>query len=186
MNKGAHRRVKRGRITGRRLGMETAGLVLSLFLIVNQSIGLIAARASSGASRVSRDRIPGFVDTTTVTHGGEGDVSAAKPPTHDSATTPRTSPTGPGAPVAPFVAITSSQIDAFQGQIAGTSNWTAGNLCQGNGVCYHELDYVPHRIIFKNLTGGTTYTIGVSIDVFDGAGHPGYYEINTPTGSGLT
>ncbi|MFB3739753.1 MAG: hypothetical protein ACE14W_12435, partial [Candidatus Velamenicoccus archaeovorus] len=83
--------------------------------------------------------------------------------------------------------IDSTDIDAFEGLIStgdpgDDSDWTPGNLCQSNVECYHELDNVPHRIILKNLTPGTEYTITVLIDFQDNAGHPGYDEINGVVG----
>jgi hypothetical protein len=78
----------------------------------------------------------------------------------------------------PHLAITSSEVDYFEGQIAGSTNWTPGNLCQGNGICYKELENVPHRIGLKSLTAGTQYTFTILLDAFDGSGHPGFANLN--------
>jgi len=87
--------------------------------------------------------------------------------------------------------IVNNQVGGFEGLLAGgnpsvASDWTPGNLCAGNGTCYHELDNVPHRIFLKGLTSGTTYEFTILADT-EKSGTPGYDNINTPTAiSGVT
>ena len=83
--------------------------------------------------------------------------------------------------------IASTQIDAFQGLLAGKDpsadpSWTSGNLCGNTTDCYHELDNVPHRILFKDLQAGEQYAIIVLVDARDNAGHPGYDGVNSVVG----
>jgi uncharacterized repeat protein (TIGR01451 family) len=146
------------------------GLVMTVFLAIGQ-VGLIAASADgwndrSGGSSSTRDA--GSSDVIKVqsdaaaprNDGGKGNVSAG--------------------PVVNNLAIVSNQVDAFEGILAGTTNWVTSNLCAGNGICYKELENVPERALFKNLTSGTVYTFTVLVDAFDGAGHPGFSNINSP------
>ncbi len=81
----------------------------------------------------------------------------------------------------------STQIDAFQGLLAGKdpsadASWTGGNLCGNTTDCYRELDNVPHRILFRNLEAGKHYAITILIDARDNAGHAGYDAINSVVG----
>ena len=91
---------------------------------------------------------------------------------------------GASAEAAP---IESTQIDAFQGLLAGKdpsadAGWTSGNLCGNTTTCYRELDNVPHRILFRNLEAGKRYAITILIDARDNAGHAGYDGINSVVG----
>ncbi len=93
---------------------------------------------------------------------------------------------GKGA-AADAIPIASTQIDAFQGLLAGKDpaadpSWTSGNLCGNTTDCYHELANVPHRILFKDLQAGKQYEITVLVDAWDNAGHPGYDGINSVVG----
>jgi uncharacterized repeat protein (TIGR01451 family) len=87
--------------------------------------------------------------------------------------------------------IVNNQVGGLQGLLAGgnpnvSSDWTPGNLCAGNGTCYHELDNVPHRIFLNGLTSGTTYEFTILADTLNSGTH-GYDNINTPSAiSGVT
>ncbi len=158
-----------GQVTTGRPRFRAAGVVVGLLLVISQSIGIIAASASGDP----RERTGAFSSTTSVSKGSSPKGSAPAPKAGNGTTAPVVLATQP---------IVSNQIDAFEGQIAGTTNWTPGNLCQSNGPCYHELDNVPHRIIFKNLSPGTEYSVTVLIDFKDNAGHRGYDNVNGVTG----
>src|SRR5438093_2272977 len=191
--RGMHR--NRGRHSKGGPRFELVVLVVSLALVISQSLGMIAASAigpgsfsawgwHSQASSTSKDAASvTSKDAASVTHEASGGASQV---TQTSATTGRSRSSSTAVALAP-TPIVPNQIDFFQGLIAGGNpanegDWTSGNLCQGNGPCYHELDNVPHRIGFNGLTPGTEYSITVLIDSKDQAGHPGYDNINSVVG----
>jgi hypothetical protein len=94
---------------------------------------------------------------------------------------------GTRAAVPDAAPIETTQIAAFQGLLAGkspseASSWTGANLCGNTRGCYRELENVPHRILFRNLSADTKYTITALVDARDNAGHPGYDGINSVAG----
>ncbi|MEP7033616.1 MAG: hypothetical protein ABI879_06530, partial [Actinomycetota bacterium] len=148
--------------------------------------------AAAGTTSDPRGRDDGTTsDTTVVADSGRASPSTktGSPSTKSASpsTSTRTSQ-GAGAQLQPVV---NNQVGGFEGLLAGgdpnnANDWTPGNLCAGNGSCYHELDNVPHRIFLNGLTSGTTYEFTILADT-QKSGTPGYDNINTPTAvSGVT
>jgi uncharacterized repeat protein (TIGR01451 family)/fimbrial isopeptide formation D2 family protein len=170
----------------RRLASATftvTGLVLSIFLMFGQ-LGLIVASADD------RGRDGTFEsDTDVITtddgsgSGGAGAAASSGAPQIQSRDDAAVR-TGRNQSKIP---IDNNQVGALEGLIAGgdpsdNGDWTPGNLCQGNGPCYHELDNVPHRILLNGLTAGTEYSFTILIDAQDNAGHRGYDDLGNVVG----
>ncbi len=164
--RGSERRNHRLKRTG--MVFSAVGLVMTVFLAIGQ-VGLIAASADGW-----NDRSGGSASTR---NGGSTDSvkvrTAAAAPRNDGAKGDLVA-----GPVVNNLAIVTNQVDSFEGILAGTSDWVTSNLCAGNGPCYKELDNVPERMLLKGLTPGTEYTFTVYLDAFDGAGHPGFSNLN--------
>jgi uncharacterized repeat protein (TIGR01451 family) len=172
--RGSHRRSRRHR----RLVSTTftvTGLVLSIFLMFGP-LGLIVAsaddRGRDGSFESDTDVISNDSDSRSSGGGAGGSSIKAR---DDNAI-------GRERNLGTRIPITNNQVGALEGLIAGgdpsdEGDWTPGNLCQGNGPCYHELDNVPHRILLDGLTTGTEYSFTILIDAQDNAGHFGYDDL---------
>src|SRR5207247_2538647 len=162
---------------------ELVVLVVSLALVIRQSLGMIAASAIGPGSFSAWGW---HSQATSTSKSSEKTTSSDKTSTtsSDSASAPtrdRSSGTASVTALAP-IEVPSGSTD-LEGRLGDDSKWTDGNLCAGvpKGQCYKELDQVPHRIIFTGLSSGQEYFLDVLIEFKDNANHTGYDQLTGPT-----
>src|SRR5437867_2504026 len=153
---------------------ELVVLVVSLALVISQSLGMIAASAigpgsfsawgwHSQATSTSKSGGAAVTASSDKTSGATATASShsASAPTRD-----RSSGT------ASVTALAAIPVPSGSSDLEGQRKdgvWTNGNLCASipKGSCYKELDQVPHRIIFTGLSTGQEYYIDVLIEFKD-------------------
>ncbi len=156
---------------------ELVVLVVSLALVISQSLGMIAASALDSGSFSAW----GWHSQATSTSKTGEKTSTASSDEPSAPTRDRSSGGASVTALAP-IEVPSGSTD-LEGRLGDDSKWTDGNLCAGvpKGQCYKELDQVPHRIIFTGLSSGQEYYIDVLIEFKDNANHTGYDQLTGPT-----
>src|SRR6266508_4762197 len=169
--RGIHRSRGWHRKAGPRFGLVV--LVVSLALVISQSLGMIAANA------FGPETFGAWGSNSTSTNPSR---SAEKASDNASVSTRDRSSAGASVTALAPIEVPSGSTD-LEGRLGDDSKWTDGNLCAGvpKGQCYKELDQVPHRIIFTGLSNGQEYFLDVLIEFKDNANHTGYDQLTGPT-----
>jgi uncharacterized repeat protein (TIGR01451 family) len=169
----------RGRYRAPRPRFEVVVLLLSLALVISQSIGLLAASAlgpgsfsSSGSTKqattAKTSTVKAATTKTVQTSTARQRLSQSAVTTNQKATRTVTKSR------APRVANTSLGVNLDQYANGGTTasaSWVNGDLNQHNAA-YHEGDVVPFRLAIEGLTTGS-HTIHINYD-FTAGGHEAY------------